>query len=379
MIMNNYLKKEKKLKVYEYENGIILPQKDTTDGSLWGLGGVCDKGNNFADISFYDGGWAKHGGAYQWDEEEYVDEEIVYVGMFYLHWGHFLIDLTGRMWYLRELSKQGKKFKVGYLGEEEPKCNNLLFFKLLGIEEDQLYHIKKPTRFKKVLVPEQSFKSCEWYTDEFVKMFDEMYESVMNSEYDFSKVKDLKKIYFTRRSFSKAVGSEFGEEFFEELFNFNGYVSVAPETLSLEEQIYVWNNADEIVCINGTIPINVVFSKNQNLKLTVLNKTSIFHENPYILLKMRNISAEFVDIYKEPFKKYPRSLGEGPFLLDYTDVFKSYCESKGFIQIYSEKQIKKFFKKKQVKYFFAILALGRRLKNAIRLVIPTKLIRLIRS
>lgn len=81
-------------------------------------------------------------------------------------------------------------------------------------------------------------------------------------------------------------------------------MSVAPEKLSLEEQIYIWNNADEIACINGTIPLNVVFSKNKNLKLTVLNKTSISHENPYILLQFREIKADFIGVYKEPFKNY---------------------------------------------------------------------------
>lgn len=104
-------------------------------------------------------------------DEEHIDEDVVYVGMFYLHWGHFLIDLTGRMWFLKQHAKVRSDFKVAYLGEEEPKGNNLRFFELLRIKEEQLIHIRKPTRFKKVFVPEQSFKSCEWYTDEFVQMF----------------------------------------------------------------------------------------------------------------------------------------------------------------------------------------------------------------
>lgn len=372
--MNKYSKKSENLKAFEYEKGIILPQKKDVDYPMWGLGGVCDSKNEFAQVSFYDGGWATHGGKYSWQQEDYIDEDVVYVGMFYLHWGHFLIDLTGRFWYLQQLCKTRNNFKVAYLGDEEPKGNNLEFLKLLGVKEEQLIHIKKPTRFRKVIVPQQSFKSCEWYTDEFVKMFDSLYETVLQKGYDFSKVKDLHKVYFTRRSFSKAVSSEFGEEYFEKLFVYNGYNAVAPETLTLEEQIYLWNNTDEIVCINGSIPLNVMFSSNKNLKLTILNKTSILHENPYILLQMKGIKAQFVDIYKEPFKKYPKSLGEGPYLLDNTQEFKQYCKNNGIKQYLSDKESKQYFRKENRQYVLAIINLKGRTKKVLRRMIPKKIL-----
>ena len=376
--MNKYFKKDNKLIVLEYENGIVLPQKIVDDGPMWGLGGVCDKNNTFVEESFYDGGWATHGGGYVWDEEDYVNDDVVYIGMYFSHWGHFLIDLSGRFWYLQQLAKERCDFKVAYLGDEEPAGNYLKFFNLLGIAESQLYHVKKPTRFKKVLLPQQSFKSCDWYTDEFSKMFEGIYEAVLRLNGDLSTVKDLEKVYFTRRSFSKAVYSEFGEEFFERIFNHNGYKSVAPETLTLEEQIYLWNNVKEIVCINGTIPLNVMFSFNENLKLTVLNKTSIFHENPYILLQMRGIKAEFIDVYKEPFKNYPKSLGEGPYLLNCTEPFTDYCKKSNIDLFIAEKSTKKYFNKMKIKYFFAILALGRRLKNTVRKIVPRKLVLMIK-
>lgn len=363
--MDKYFKKQGKLNILEFNNGIILPQKRVEGGPMWGLGGVCDKDNNFSDISLYDGGWATHGGYYDWDEEEYVDEIVVYIGMFYLHWGHFLVDITNRMWCLPELSQKYPNIKVAYLGEEEPKGNNLRFFELLGIKESQLINIDKPTRFKKVLLPEQSFKSCEWYSEEFVNMFDYMRQIVHNSGYDFSKVDKLEKVYFSRRKFSKAVNSEFGEEFFEKTFNFNGYISVYPETLSLDEQIYLWNNSKEIVCINGTIPLNVIFSKNKDLKLTVLNKTSILHENPYILLQFNGINATFVDIYKEPFKRYPKSLGRGPYLLDCTNDFRDYSKKNNLIILLSNKKINNYFRMEKIRYIISIINVRGRIRKLV--------------
>ena len=48
--------------------------------------------------------------------------------------------------------------------------------------------------------------------------------------------------------FGKAVATEFGEENIEQCFNQNGYESLGPETLTLREQIYVWNHAEAIAC-----------------------------------------------------------------------------------------------------------------------------------
>mgnify|MGYP000243600874 CR=1 FL=1 len=75
----------------------------------------------------------------------------------------------------------------------------------------------------------------------------------------FKNIKE--KLYFSRRKFGKAAATEFGEEYIEQCFNQNGYESLGPETLTLREQIYVWNHAEAIACMNGTIPLNVVFAK----------------------------------------------------------------------------------------------------------------------
>lgn len=362
-----------KLQVFEYAHGIVLPRIQSPDGPRWGLGGVCDENNEFAQSSFYDGGWAQHGGYYEWTEEEFCDEEAVYMGLFLSHWGHFLVDLTGRMWFLQKLAKSRSDFKVAYVGEETIKGNNLAFLKLLGIREDQLMHITKPTRFRTVLVPEKAFRTCLWYKEEFVTMFDEMYRTVINSSVDFSRLKDAKKVYFTRKKFSKAVTSEFGEDYFESCFVQNGYVAIAPETLSMEEQIYVWNHADEIACMNGTIPLNALFCQNPKLKLTVLNKTSICHENPGLILEMRKISATFLDIYKEPFKNYPKSLGTGPYLLWPSKQFDMYCQNQEYVLTVSEKRRERYFRKQYLKYCWAILNIKGRVYNFVSKLIPQRI------
>lgn len=359
------------LQIEEYPGGLILPRKETASGPMWGLGGVCDATNQFVESSFYDGGWATHGGGYPWEDETYVDEDVVYVGMFYLHWGHFLIDLTNRYWALPVLQKRNAKIKIAYLGEEEPGENHIRFFELLGIQKEQLCHIQKPTRFRKVYVPQQGFKSCSWYTDEYIQMLDGMVENALTSGRVFLEFEKADKVYFSRRSFSKAVGSEFGEEYFQTVFEQNGFTVLAPEALSLDQQIYIWNHAREIVCMNGTIPLNVLFCCNPNLKLTILNKTSIFHENPMILLKMRGVAARFVDIYREPLKGYPKSLGSGPFLLWPTENFSQYCDENLLRVGISPTEEKKYFRKQTLRYYWAVLGVVPKLRLFLSRLTPS--------
>ena len=56
-----------------------------------------------------------------------------------------------------EFKENIKDFKVAYIGEEEPEGNYLEFYKMLGIEKEQLIHIEKPARFQKYLFQKQDF------------------------------------------------------------------------------------------------------------------------------------------------------------------------------------------------------------------------------
>lgn len=370
-------KKTDQINSFEYENAVILPRITgvRAEEPMWGLGGVCNQEGNFVDSSAYDGGWATHGGPYLWneEEEEYLEEEVIYFGMFFKHWGHFLVDLIGRMWYPVCSAKYSQNMKVAYLGEEKPDQNHLEFFQLLGINEKQLIHVTKPMRCRKVIVPEIAFRSCMWYTEEALQMFRYIINHVSKNEDLHKKYGKVKKIYFSRTQFGKAQNSEFGEEMLEYIFEQNGYTSIAPEKLSLSEQVYLWNHAENIACVNGTIPLNVAFCANKNLKLTVLNKTSLFHGNPYLFLEMQKVKARFVDVYKEPFKKYPKSLGEGPFLVTITKAFVLWMEEEGMRLPYRAREIQIRTVKNQIKYCFSILGITRKIRMLLSKMCPDKM------
>ena len=344
---------DRPMEVVELPRGVILPRQQVGNGPMWGLGGVCHEDGSFEPLSYYDGGWATHGGIYQWQDEEYVDEDVVYLGMYFNHWGHFLIDLMGRLWYFAQ--GKGKGLKLAYLGEEEPRGNFLQIFGLLGIEQENLIHITKPTRFRKVIVPEFSCKSCEWYSAEYRSIFDTMIQKVAQEGYEPETLKDLQKVYFARTAFGKAKASEFGEDIIVTWMQANGFTPVAPEKLSVKDQIYIWNHAQEIACLDGSIPMSIAFSNNPNLRLTVLHKTSLEHLNVELYLLMRPCDVSLLDVWYEPYKGYPKNIGSGPFLLHLGEDAKAYSQQRGWEFPFEEKQLLRIRNKNQRKMLWSII------------------------
>lgn len=357
------------MEVQKVPCGIVLPKTDTENGPRWGLGGVCDEHNEFVALSAYDGGWASHGGKYEWEDEESVDCDAVYFGVFFHHWGHFLIDLIGRLWYFAK--NRSSRVKLAILGEEMPRGNFLEFFSLLGIAEEDILLIRKPTRFRHVIVPEFSCKSCEWYSSEYVSIFDTMIAKIEEEGYRPSELPENPgKVYFSRLSFGKAKQSEFGENNISAWLEANGFLSAAPEKLSVRDQIYIWNHAEEIACLDGSIPMSIAFSNNPSLKLLIMHKTSLEHLNVELYLLMRPCEAVFLDVWYEPFRGYPKNIGAGPFLLHPGEDAREYSRLHGWKFPFEDGMLKKERRKNCLKLAWRILNLDGRLRLLASRVLP---------
>lgn len=362
-----------------YQNGVVLPRRFEENGPAWGLGGVCDEHGSFVELSAYDGGWTAHGGAYVWQQETYIDCDAVYMGLFLKHWGHLLVDCMARLWYFAQQTNLNPDIKVVYLGEEEPSGNYLECFELLGIRKEQLMRIEEPTRFRSVIVPQFACRPCIWYTKEYLSIFDCMADRVQAEGYELKTPINLERVYFSRLQFGKARGSEFGEDMIAKWLRVNSYTFVQPEQLSLRDQIYIWNHAKKIVCLNGSIPINIAFSKNKDLELVVLNKTKLVHKNLEMYLLMRPCPMTYVDVYSEPFSGYPKSIGAGPFLLCPTKDLKAYSDAAGMNWPFGRQEIVLGYIRNYLRLAWCIANPKGRIRMLLLKMLPSSLIDRIRQ
>ena len=326
---NQNFESKRKLKVTTVEKGIILPAHDNPN-RLWADGGVLDKDGNYLEASTAGEGTIKDlvlfGGKYDYDEKsvKYVDEEVVFFGPFVQHWGHFLCDEIGRMWYIKD---NPKKYKIAYCGwnwhqgHEDLSGNFLELLRLLGCNKNQFINVQNPTRFKKVIIPELSFSGArKYYTKDFENMVDVIVKNALKSPVDTPE-----KIYFSRSKF--ASNKERGEDKLEATFKANGFTVVYPEELDVKTQINYFNNAKEIAMIAGSISHNLLFTRNPNVSATILNKINIVNKYQLGVDQISKAKLTYIDAYLNPKQVL---FGMGPFLLSTNRYFRKYLKDRSY-------------------------------------------------
>lgn len=325
-------KSSQKPKVVAVKNGIILPAHDNPN-RLWGDGGVLDENGNYLEASTVSEGtvddFILFGGKYDYDKKsvDYIDEEVVFFGPFIKHWGHFLCDEIGRMWYIKD---NPKKYKIAYCGwnwhqgNGDLHGNYLELLTILGCNENQFINIQKPTRFKKVIIPGLAFSGArKYFTEEFMDLIDKIVRNALRNPIDTPS-----KIYFSRSKFAR--DKERGEDKIEKVFRANGFNVFYPEELDVKTQINYFNNAEEIAMVAGSISHNLLFTKNSNLQATLLNKIGIINEYQLGIDQISKAKLTYIDTYFNPRQVL---LGMGPFLLSANHYFRHYLKDRNYKNI----------------------------------------------
>lgn len=300
------------IKITESQDVVILPFVYLDSGAIRRAGGVLNNRNEYIEESGSRDGYLKYGKAYEYNDSELdiSDEEVIWFGYFYSHWGHFIIELIGRMWFLLENYKDQKIIYISQDGDEF-RGVFLEFMNYLGVPAEKIIKITKPVRFAKIIIPDYAATEY-YYSNQYIKLLDYV---IVNSDYENCTIPKHENIYLSRKKVGDSKIKDFGEAEIEKQFLENGFVSVSPEKLSLREQISLWNKAKNIVCINGTLPLNIVFNR-EKINLIVLNKTHIVHEALISIHKVFNKSnMTYIDVFYEKYKSLTKNIGVGPFFL----------------------------------------------------------------
>lgn len=267
----------RKLMVQEIERGFVLPDK-IIDGKCYG--GVCDKQFNFiaGTKKFLPERPSIHAkyiyGSYsvQPEDMEYIDETVVYCGPMIDHPGHLIIEgFADRVWWFIKNADNELKIAVTAVQsvlstQENDERFSKEFFDVFGISEDRIIYVRKPTQFKKIIVPDQCFVPInEMYpyefTSEYTQVFEHMKRNLVPAKY--------KKIYLTKKQTIRQ--NIIGEDYFIKFFGERGYKIINPEEYTVKEKAELMYGADEVVTVAGTNSLYACFCK-PSVKLTVLSR-----------------------------------------------------------------------------------------------------------
>ena len=301
---------EKTLEVQTVADAVVLPfiANETREIS-WGKGGVVDSDGNYvglsASMNFGRCEEDRMVGAYPFEKNDcdYIDEEVVYIGLIINHYGHLLVDCTNRLWFI---IKHRPSCRIVYLPETRRQMHGAFeeLMNIVGVEQKRLLAVTKPLRCKSVIIPERSEYPGKYWTREYKETFDYIRDQVpADTRYE--------KIYFSRQRLMISYVKERGENEIVPLLKKAGYTILYPEQYTIREKIALMKGCKELATICGTTPFQLMFGCD-NTKLTVFNKTYESNIFEFMIGDMRNLEVTYIDAF---YSLFPTNIGQGPFII----------------------------------------------------------------
>jgi len=332
-MLNNYKQEcetdyEKKgpLKIKRVPNGIVHPLQLSKVGGVEKneFGGVTDEKLNFIKLSlikrvsppnftikfhnWYTGANPDH----SFSDIDYIDESVVFLGALPKHYGHFILEGLSRLWFLLE-SKEVNCKCVYISGANEDRFND--FFKLFGLKERDIIKITKPTKFRTVIVPEQSIRLHDYYHAKYKDTIDKIKKNI--------KSENIERVYFSKAKIKN--NRAIGEAAIEEVFLKNGFNVFHPEDLSMYEMIAVLKGCKVFAATSATNIHNSIFMNDDNTFIC-LNRSAHFHPIQTMIERMRYLSGNYIDVFyfssDRNFGDKPCLLGPTKYLFDFFETYK---------------------------------------------------------
>lgn len=260
---------ERSPQIFEVDKGIILPPIETAKSGQYS-GGVCDKDFNFVAGFLRNGTDPKKDHLYYSlnssypvleSDITYVDEIVIFGGILIGHFGHFILEGMGRLWFLSQ--NDISSIKIVFTTILEKKKWFWDFFRLLGLEEDRIWFIDRPTQFGKIIVPEESVHSWNSYMKEYLFPYQQILHNVTPG--------NNKKVYLTRTKMEQGGAMCCNEQYFEDYYMKKGFTIIAPEQFTIDEQISIIAGADEVVTTLGSLSHFAMFCR-RGTRFTILTR-----------------------------------------------------------------------------------------------------------
>ncbi len=175
-----------------------------------------------------------------------VDAEVVYLGWFFDHFGHFLLESLARAWALDQIDPA---IPVIFHAQRKPNLSGpiLEILALLGIPPERIIVPQEQTRFRRVIVPEPLYEISHaanpWFTQPFQRIAATLPPRVTPTD---------QPLYLSRRLLSSRQRTIVGEFEMEEVLRDNGFLVAHPETMSFVDQVRMVNRHREIFTSAGS-------------------------------------------------------------------------------------------------------------------------------
>ena len=302
---------DKKLGFQVIEDGMILPHKKTKIKGQWswGAGGcIVDSAGKFIPTT---SAKTEVGKSYTPSQESimHVNETVIYLGFFFHVWGHALTDNLRRLWFLKsDIFKSAFKncslvYVTWYKRPMERQANFRRLLEILGVDVESIQPITQPTRFEKIILPDESFYTdinaanlvasyTQNHPDNWTRRFTEEYRETIDRVRDFALKNrtptSIKKIYYYYGKY------QVGEERLAEYFKSKGYEIIRPEKLTLDEQLNLLINCESFASTLGSCSHNCLFLRD-NAEVILIPRFNGFTGHQRAIDQVHSLNTYYVD------------------------------------------------------------------------------------
>ncbi|MGE5271071.1 MAG: glycosyltransferase 61 family protein [Thiohalocapsa sp.] len=299
------------------ERGLIPPlRRDSSHPPSEFYAGVYTHARDICPPSLWERWYGKVTVPYPADAAE-LQESVVspvtamYGGVLSVHFGHFLLESTERLWWA-----VAERFDGPIVFQAESPTDVDVpfvrrFFELLGIDQ-QVVVAEKAMQFGRVVVPHAAFQLRAFVYEAFRAPFAKVGEAAEIG----GRAVGPSRIYLSRTRLvsrqGEPIGRVVGEEVVEEAFRRHGYDIVHPQTLSFEDQIRLVRRARTVSGVQGSALHLMLFSPGIGQAIHIMRSRDV------------NLSFPILDelvcdssIYIFGSRAARRPFGsQGPFLID---------------------------------------------------------------
>ena len=198
--------------------------------------------------------------------EHEIDEEVVYLGWLFDHFGHFLMQSLARTWFLAKVSPSVRVvFDPPNRAWGQPTGWVLRMLEAFGVPPERIIVLDAPTRLRRLIIPEPLFEPRGIAHDHVVRAHEAMarpYQAVAE-RLAADVTPSEQPVYLSRRLLPPSQRTIVGEEELEEVLLANGFRIVHTETMTFEDQVRLVNEHAVIFSNAGSAAHNVLFALHQ--------------------------------------------------------------------------------------------------------------------
>lgn len=303
-----------------YSNATVLPSTDYDDKGII-YGGVCNKNGAYIEESAY---VERRSFGYTVDDNEVISshEHVIYIGFFLNCYGHGITDNIKKLWFLKSDTYKVRfsDYSIVYITERNeplPKWQKEIF-SLAGFDSEGWIQIVKPTKFEKVIIPDNSLQCANEHRT-FTLQYTEIIDCIKRNCTDENMHYD--KIYFTRTGINN-YWRECGEERVESYFKRHGYTVISPEKHSVKEQISMMMNCKSFASTEGSCAHNSVFCK-QGTEVILLRKADYANAYQIMINEFAKLNVTYIDVHKS-VRTDKLQPWHGPFFIYVSPFLRKY-------------------------------------------------------